>query len=118
MHDVMNHAQLTIGMRASVMPLVRRSSVVAMKFNAPSSEPIQKTKIEIPHRVCPSPSPGPASFPTALSGAYAVHPASGGPSPTKNADTRMQNAINVVQNDIMLNLGTAISSAPIWIGSK
>ena len=76
----------TIGIRARVIPLVRRSSVVAMKFNAPSNEAMQKTKIERAHSVCPNPSPGPVSLPTALSGAYAVHPASGGPSPTKNAD--------------------------------
>ena len=55
MHEVMNHAQLTIGMRASVMPLVRRSSVVAIKFSEPSSEAMQKTKMESPQRVCPKP---------------------------------------------------------------
>ena len=49
----MNHAQLTIGMRASVMPLVRRSSVVAMKFSAPSNEAIQKTKIDKPPQRLP-----------------------------------------------------------------
>jgi len=32
MQEVMNHAQVQIGIRASVMPLVRRSSVVAIKF--------------------------------------------------------------------------------------
>jgi hypothetical protein len=69
MQEVMNHAHVTMGMRASVMPLVRKSSVVAMKFSAPNSEAMQKTKIERAHRVCPSPSPGPESLPTALSGA-------------------------------------------------
>jgi len=52
----------------SVMPRVRRSSVVTMKFSAPRSEPTQKMAIETTHRVCPNPSPGPAAEPTALRG--------------------------------------------------
>ena len=75
MQDVMNQAQVLSGIRANVMPLVRRSSVVAIKFSDPSREAMQNMKMERPHRVCPSPSPGPASEPTALSGAYAVQPA-------------------------------------------
>src|SRR5581483_11839758 len=118
MHEVMNQAQLTMGMRAKVIPLVRKSKVVAMKFRAPSSEAIQNTKIDRPQRVCPTACPGPGSPPTALRGAYAVQPDNGGPSPTKNAETKMQNATKVVQNDIMLKRGKAISSAPIWIGRK
>ncbi len=51
MQEVMNHAQLTIGIRASVIPLVRRSRVVAMKFREPSKDAIQKTKIESPQSV-------------------------------------------------------------------
>src|SRR5438552_10335003 len=47
MQEVMNHAQVEIGMRAKVIPLVRRSRVVAMKFKAPSSEAMQKIPIEI-----------------------------------------------------------------------
>src|SRR5580765_1029128 len=69
MQDVMNHAQVTIGIRERVMPLVRRSRVVAMKFNDPNSDAIQNTKIEIPQRLWPIACPGPASLPTALSGA-------------------------------------------------
>src|SRR5579864_9292660 len=118
MHEVMNHAQVEMGILERVMPLVRRSSVVAMKFNEPSKEAMQKTKIDRPQSVWPRPSPGPASAPTALSGAYAVHPEIGGPSGTKKAVTRMQNARKVVQNDIMLKRGNAMSSAPIWIGRK
>src|SRR2546425_6366945 len=45
MTEVMNHAQVDMGMRASDMPLVRRSSVVAMKFNDPKSCPTQKIAI-------------------------------------------------------------------------
>ena len=69
MQEVMNHAQVQMGMRIRVMPLARRSRVVAMKFSAPNSEPMQKSAIEIPHRFCPMPRPGPASDPMALSGA-------------------------------------------------
>ena len=69
MTDVMNHAHVENGMRASVMPFVRRSSVVATKFNDPNSCPTQKIAIESAHSVWPSPCPGPASLPTALSGA-------------------------------------------------
>src|SRR6266478_520417 len=118
MHEVMNQAHVLIGRRESVMPLVRRSSVVAMKFNEPSNCPTQKSPIDIAHKFCPQASPGPASEPTALKGAYAVQPEIGGPSGTKNAAMRMQNARNVIQNDIMLNRGKAISSAPIWMGRK
>src|SRR5947209_6270858 len=116
MHEVMNHAQLTIGMRERVIPFVRRSSVVAMKFKEPRSDAMQKTKIDNAQSVWPVAWPGPGSPPTALNGAYAVQPESGGPSPTKNDETRMQNATKVVQNDIMLKRGKAISSAPIWMG--
>ena len=37
-------------MRASDMPLVRRSSVVEIKFSAPSSEAMQNMAIEIAQR--------------------------------------------------------------------
>ena len=40
---MINHAQVQIGMRISVMPLARRSRVVAMKFSEPSSCPTQKS---------------------------------------------------------------------------
>ncbi len=54
--------------------------MVAMKFSAPSSWPTQNSAIDTAHNVCPVPWPGPASLPTALSGAYAVQPEIGGPS--------------------------------------
>src|SRR5271169_3414343 len=102
MQEVMNQAHTVTGKRDRVMPLVRISSTVEMKFNAPSSWPIQKIPMAVAQRTCPVPSPGPAAFPIALIGAYAVQPASGGPSPTKNAEIRTQKATNVVQKDIML----------------
>src|SRR5271163_363493 len=100
-------------MRASDIPLVRRSRVVAMKFRAPSRDAIQKIAIDIAHRFWPIASPGPASPPTALSGAYAVHPEIGGPSATKKDAIITTNDANVVQKDIILNRGKAMSSAPI-----
>ena len=66
---VMNHAQVENGMRARDIPLVRKSSVVVMKFSDPSSCATQNRAMEIAHSVWPSPCPGPASLPTALSGA-------------------------------------------------
>src|SRR5277367_5319397 len=108
MHEVMNHAQVDIGMRMSVMPLARKSNVVAMKLSDPSNCPIQKMAMEMTQRFCPQPSPGPASFPTALRGAYAVQPEIGGPSGMKNAVIKTTNAINVVQNDIILKRGNAM----------
>src|ERR1700690_2196507 len=118
MHEVMNHAQVDSGMRMRVMPFARKSKVVAMKFSDPSSCPIQKIAMEITQKFCPQPRPGPASFPIALSGAYAVQPEIGGPSGITNAVTKTTNATKVVQNDIILKRGKAISSAPIWMGRK
>src|ERR1041385_3902604 len=112
MQEVMNHAQVEIGMRISVMPFARRSKVVVMKFRDPSSCPMQKIPIEHAHSVCPIAWPGPA-LGRALRGAYAVQPERGGPSPTKNAATRTQKPTNVTQKDIMLKRGKAMSSAPI-----
>src|SRR5260370_39744984 len=112
MQEVMNHAQAVIGRRARVMPLVRILSTVEMKFNAPSNWPMQKMPMAVAQRTCPVPSPGPATFPIALSGAYAVQPESGGPSPTKNAEIRTQKPTNMVQKDIMLKLGNGMSYAP------
>src|ERR1700730_12631603 len=99
MTDVMNHAHVQYGSRPNVIPLVRRSRVVAMKFRPPTNCPTQKIRIEIAHSVWPSPCPGPAPLPRALSGAYEVHPESGGPSGTKNAVTSTAKATNVIQND-------------------
>src|SRR5271163_4263175 len=48
--EVMNQAHEQKGMRASDIPLVRKSRVVAMKFKAPSSDPMQKIAIEIAQR--------------------------------------------------------------------
>src|SRR2546421_12991872 len=78
MQEVMNHAQVQIGMRIRVMPLARKSSVVAMKLSAPSRDPTQKMAIEIPQRFIPQPLPGPPSVPLALSGPQEVHRESGG----------------------------------------
>ena len=89
-----------------------------MKLSEPSSCATQKIAIDTAHSVCPTPCPGPASLPTALSGAYAVQPDNGGPSPTKNAVTSTRNASSVIQNDVMLMRGNAMSAAPTWIGSK
>src|SRR5580704_2124026 len=107
MHEVINHAQVEEGMRIKVMPFVRRSNVVAMKFNEPSNCPMQNTAMEMAQRFCPQPRPGPASLPTALRGAYAVQPEIGGPSGMMNAVIRIRKATKVVQNDIMLNRGKA-----------
>ena len=51
MTDVMNHAQVEKGMRASDIPLVRRSSVVVMKFRAPSSCATQNRVMDTAHKV-------------------------------------------------------------------
>src|SRR5208283_5590697 len=118
MQEVMNHAQVQMGMRIKVMPLARRSRVVAMKFSAPSKDPMQKMAIDMPHRLAPHCMPGPASLPTALSGVYSVHPAMGGPSGMTNASINTTQAMKVTQKDIMLKRGKAMSSAPIWMGRK
>ena len=118
MHEVMNHAQAVSGRRIMLMPLTRRSSVVVMKFNAPSNWPTQNSAMEIIQRTTPKPWPGPATEPTELSGAYWVQPPRVGPSPRTNDDTRTRKATNVTQNDIILNRGKGMSSAPTWIGRK
>jgi len=118
MQEVMNHAHAVTGRRFKVMPLQRISSTVEMKFRAPSNCPIQKIPMAAAQRTWPVPCPGPASFPIALSGAYAVQPERGGPSEVKNAETRTQKATKVVQKDIMLKCGKGISSAPTWMGRK
>ena len=46
MTDVMNQAHVESGIRASDMPLVRKSSVVVMKFSDPKSCPTQKMAID------------------------------------------------------------------------
>src|SRR5271155_478684 len=96
---VISQAQQVSGMRMSVMPLHRRSTVVTIKFKAPSKEPTQKSAMETAQRFCPIPSPGPALLPTALSGGYAVQPEIGGPSLTNRVATREHKAKNVTQNE-------------------
>src|SRR6266849_4056762 len=118
MQEVMNQAHALIGSRMRLIPLTRRSSVVVMKFSEPSNWPIQNSAIEVIHRTTPKPWPGPDDGPIAFSGAYCVQPPSVGPSPIKNEETRTRKAANVTQNDIMLNRGNGMSSAPTLIGRK
>src|ERR1700737_1285423 len=113
MHEVMNHAQVQMGMRIRVMPLARKSSVVAMKLSEPNNWPTQNKAMDIAQRFWPHSRPGPASLPIALKGAYAVQPEIGGPSGIKNAAMSTRKATKVVQKDIMLKRGKAMSSAPI-----
>jgi len=47
-----------------------------------------------------------------------VHPEIGGPSGIKKASIKTSQATKVVQNDIILKRGKAMSSAPIWMGRK
>ena len=118
MQEVMNQLQLLSGNRHRLMPLVRISSVVVMKFKEPSNWPTQNIAMDIAQRTTPDPWPGPVTSPSALSGAYCVQPPRVGPWPTKNEDTSTRNATNVTQNDIMLKCGNGMSSAPTWIGKK
>src|SRR5208283_5804427 len=118
MHEVMNHAHAVSGRRRRLIPLTRRSSVVVMKFSEPTNWPTQNSAMEAAQSTTPRPWPGPATEPTAFSGAYWVQPPRVGPSPRTNDDIKTKNAVNVTQNDIMLNRGNGISSAPTWIGRK
>src|ERR1043166_2514114 len=90
---VVNQAQQVSGMRINDMPFVRMFKSVVMKFNAPSSEPTQKIAMLMTQRFMPAPCPGPAIFPTALNGAYAVHPPIGPtvPLPPANDGPRFAN---------------------------
>src|SRR5215470_12048464 len=101
MQEVINHAQALIGSRHMLMPLVRRSRVVVMKFREPSNWPTQKMAIDVAHSTTPVPSPGPATLPSALSGVYWVHPPSVGPSGTKNEAISTRKPTKVTQNDII-----------------
>src|ERR1700690_2543217 len=118
MTEVMNQDHALSGRRQRLIPRVRISSVVVMKFSEPSNWPMQKIAMEVAHKTTPVPSPGPAAEPTALSGAYCVQPPRVGPSLTKNEETRTKKPTNVTQNDIMLKWGRGMSSAPTWIGRK
>jgi hypothetical protein len=66
---VVNHAQTVSGIRIRDIPGARRFNVVVRKFSEVSREATQKMAILIIQRVCPSPCPGPAISPKALSGA-------------------------------------------------
>src|SRR5258708_11674122 len=118
MQEVMTHANVGSGNRHILMPLQRRSRTLGIKFNDPNSWPTQKMAMESAQITTPEPCPGPATAPTALSGAYWVHPPRVGPSPTKNDKSMTQNATNVVQNDIMLKCGKGMSSAPGCMGKQ
>src|ERR1700751_2095794 len=118
MQEVMNHAHALSGSRIRLIPLTRRSSVVLIKFNEPSNWPMQNSAIEIIHRTTPNPWPGPDAEPIEFKGADCVQPPRVGPSPRKKEATSTRNAVNVTQNDIMLNRGNGMSSAPTWIGRK
>ncbi len=116
--EVMNHAQALSGSRHRLMPRVRMSSVVVMKFSEPNNWPMQKIPMDAAQRTTPMPCPGPETAPTALSGAYWVQPPKVGPSPTKNDETKTRKATKVTQKDIMLKWGKGMSSAPTWMGKK
>src|SRR5437868_6043540 len=116
--EVMNQPQVLKGRRHRLIPLVRMSSVVVIKFKEPSNWPMQKIAIDAAQRTTPVPSPGPATDPSALSGAYCVQPPRVGPSLTKKDAIMTRNATKVTQNDIILKRGKGISSAPTWIGKK
>src|SRR5260370_40634481 len=118
MTEVMNQPQALSGSRIRDMPLQRMSRVVVMKFKAPSNCPMQKRQIELAQRITPRPWPGPPASPIALNGAYCVQPPRVGPLPVKNDATRTRKATKVTQNDIMLNRGNGMSSAPAWKGRK
>src|SRR5215469_14221362 len=105
MHDVTNHAHVGSGKRHKLIPLQRRSRTLGIKFKAPKSWPTQKIAMESAQMIGPEPWPGPETAPTALKGAYCVHPPSVGPSPTKKDRHMTQKETNVVQNDIMLKCG-------------
>src|SRR4029077_12152976 len=76
---VVNHVQTVRGIRIKDIPLARMLRTVVMKFKAPKSDPRQNMAILMIQRVCPNPWPGPATWPRALSGAYAVQPEMGAP---------------------------------------
>ena len=114
----MNHAQTVSGIRNSVMPFALRFSVVVRKFSDVNSEPTQNIAMLMAHSVCPNPRPGPATWPSALNGAYAVHPEIGAPPVTNSAEIITHHETKVTQNESMLSVGKAMSRAPIWIGRK
>src|SRR5208282_5841838 len=116
MIEVMNHPHTVSGRRHMLIPLVRISSVVVMKFSEPNNCPTQNKPMAIAQRMTPDPCPGPPAAPIAFNGAYWVQPPSVGPSPTKNDDISTRKPVKVTQNDIMLKWGNGMSSAPTWMG--
>jgi len=115
---VTSQVQHVSGMRIRLMPLHRRSTVVAMKLIAPISEAPQKIAILIIHRVCPIPSPGPDRRPTALRGRV------GRPARKRRAALHEEGGHHHAQGEQRgperqhVSTGNAISSAPIWMGRK
>src|SRR5215471_2329332 len=66
------------------------------------------------HSVCPGP-----GVPTAVdSVAYAVHPAWGAPSGTKNDTVSVAVAATIVHSETMFSVGKAMSRAPISSGTQ
>ena len=63
---VTSQVQQVSGMRIRVIPLQRRSTVVAMKLMAPIREAPQKIAMLRIHRFWPMPSPGPVTRPAPL----------------------------------------------------
>ena len=110
---VTSQAHTVSGMRHSVMPGARRSTVVAIKFSEPSGDAAEKIRMPASQSVWPMPSPGPVISPMPLSGGYAVQPLMGAPPGTAKAASTQKNAISVSQNDSILRRGNAISGAPI-----
>jgi hypothetical protein len=64
---VTNQDQTVSGSRIMLIPRARRSSVVVMKFKAPSREAMQNRAMLTIHKSSPRPRPGPAEG-IALSG--------------------------------------------------
>ena len=65
---VTNQDHTVRGIRMRVIPSVRMSMVVVMKFKAPSKAATQKMAMLTIHKVWPVPNPGPAISPNALRG--------------------------------------------------
>src|SRR6185369_5724622 len=110
---VVNQAQHVRGSRISDIPGARMFNIVVMKFRAPKSDATQNKAMLVIHKITPSPCPGPALSPSALSGAYPVQPPIGpmtlimfGSSTKKlvqNASINTTSATKVIQNDNMFS---------------
>src|SRR5258708_34207268 len=91
---VRNHAHAGRGMRGRVIPFVRRSMAVTLKFNALNSDATQKSDTLTTHNFKPD---------------------SAG---RKNAVVIPSSEATVAQNDSRFSVGNAISRAPICSGKK